>query len=296
MKILVIGSVNIDIVGVGTSSLIPHDSNIGRVDLVVGGVGKNIAENLKRLQLDPSFLTFLGKDAFTKIITDYLDRIGLNYDHSLWMDGPSPKYLAIHHPNGALESAINDLMVVENVEVSAMEAEKDYIESFDTLVLDANLSPKMIDYLFTNFSHKTIIADGVTQSKVIRFRDYLDKIHLLKVNANELASLVGEPADDVKNNVRLVLEKGVHQVVATNGAKPITYNVDQTIFQTPIQKAKMMRSSVGCGDALLAATVYGLSKGLNLHEAIQYGKKAAALTMEVYSPCNPDLCPELLEE
>jgi pseudouridine kinase len=296
MRILVIGATNVDLVGVGIQPLIPHDSNIGRVDIVVGGVGKNIAEDLKLLRTDLGFLTFLGNDPFAKIVADHLDRLGLDYNHSIWLNNPSPKYLAIHQPDGALESAINDLAAVEHVDTAEIEKRKEYIEEFDVLVLDANLSQAMLDFFFDHFPQKTFIVDGVSQTKVLRVRTHLAQISLLKVNARELAALVENPALDIRSNVQTLLNLGVRQVIATNGPDPITYNVGQAIFQTPILPAKIMRSSVGCGDALLAATIYGLSLGKDLHEALRYGKKAAALTMEVYSPCNPELSPERLEE
>jgi len=296
MRILVIGAANVDLVGVGINSLIPHDSNIGRIDLVVGGVGKNIAEDLKLLRTDLAFLTFLGNDPFARIITDHLDRVGLDYNHSIWMEGPSPKYLAIHQPGGGLESAISDLTSVESIDTAEIEKRKDYIEEFDFLVLDANLSQTMIDYLFASFPQKKFIVDGVSQTKVLRFRTHLAKIHLLKVNALELAALSMDPSADIRGNVQVLLAAGVRQVIATNGPNPITYNVGRDIFETAVLPAKIMRSSVGCGDALLAATIYSLSLGKDLHEALRYGKKAAALTMEVYSPCNPALSPERLEE
>lgn len=295
-KILVIGSANVDLIGVGNQKLIPHDSNIGRIDLMVGGVGKNIAENLKLLQSDVGFLTFLGNDAFAKIVTDHLDRLGLDYGRSLWLDRPSGKYLAIHEPNGSLDSAVNDTALMDEIPLSEMEQRADYIAEFDTLVLDTNLPVSLLDWLFYRFSDKQIVVDGVCRAKVLRILPHLGNISLLKVNRQELEALLGKPVDDIILSVRDLVAKGMKQIIVTNGTEPITYNIDRRIYQTAIFEAKIVRSSVGCGDAFLAATVYGLSRGFNMHEAVNLGKKAAALTMEVYTPVNPAIQTELIHE
>jgi sugar/nucleoside kinase (ribokinase family) len=76
----------------------------------------------------------------------------------------------------------------------------------------------------------------------------------------------------------------------------ITYNIDKSIYQTFIYEAKKKVSSIGCGDALLSGTIYGLIEKKNMHEAINYGKKAASLTMEVKTACHPLLSRESLED
>lgn len=295
-KILVIGSSNVDLIGVGAQPLIPHDSNNGRIDLMVGGVGKNIAENLKLLRCDVSFLTFLGNDVFTRIVTDHLDRLGLDYSKSLWMNEPSGKYLAVHEPGGSLETGVNDLALIDHVTEADLRDRFDYIEGFDTLVFDTNLPQPLFDLLFSRFGKKKIVVDGVSRTKVVKVRSHLSEIALLKVNRSELEALVGKPVDDVILTLRDLALKGMKSIIVTNGSEPITYNIDRRIYQTVVFDPKIVKSTVGCGDAFLAATVYGLSQGFTMHEAVNLGKKAAALTMEVYTPVNPLISPDLLKD
>lgn len=51
MKILVIGGTNIDINATSINEIVLKDSNIGNIEISIGGVAKNIAENLARLDL-----------------------------------------------------------------------------------------------------------------------------------------------------------------------------------------------------------------------------------------------------
>ncbi len=50
--VIVIGGVNIDIVGYPYSKLISQDSNIGGVKLSLGGVGRNIAKKIPKILLE----------------------------------------------------------------------------------------------------------------------------------------------------------------------------------------------------------------------------------------------------
>ena len=62
--IMVIGGTNVDIQGFSRSELRAHDSNPGYVGVSFGGVGKNIAENIARLDINTKFITVFGNDLY----------------------------------------------------------------------------------------------------------------------------------------------------------------------------------------------------------------------------------------
>ena len=61
--VLVIGSAGIDVKGRPNRDLEWETTNQGRVRNSVGGVARNIAENLARLEVETILLTAVGKDA-----------------------------------------------------------------------------------------------------------------------------------------------------------------------------------------------------------------------------------------
>ena len=295
-KILIIGAANVDIIGVSKDELIQYDSNPGSIEISVGGVAKNIAENLKRLSMDVSLLTFLGNDSFTDLVKADLNSQGIDYSLSLNLDYPTGKFLSVHRSKGELDSGINDFDILDHITPEMFIPLESAIETFDYLVFDTNIPETVLTYLVTRFAHKQIIVDGVSQKKVIRIRPVLNRIGLLKVNQKELSSLIGAPADDIILAVRELHKSGLKQIIVTNGANPITYNIDKSTYQTFIYEAKANVSSIGCGDALLSGTLYGLIQNKSMHEAINYGKKAASMTMEVKTACHPELSRQALEE
>jgi len=296
-KILVIGATNIDIIGISNQEMIHQDSNPGRVEIKFGGVGKNISENLYRLAEPVELLTFIGGGAFGESVEHHLQKLNITYDHSL-VDPTKEcgKYLAIHNLDGGMVDGINDFSLIESIQLDFFEGLHEYINRFDTLVFDTNLSEAVLVALIQKYQDKMIIVDGVSQTKVKRIQTVLPMIDLLKVNQNELSSLLNKPITDIILGVKELIEQGLKHVVVTSGSEPITYNIEKRIYQTLIFEPKNVISSVGAGDALLSGIIYGLHLGKSIHEAINYGKKAASFTMEVAEACNPKLSRLTIEE
>jgi len=84
-KITVIGASNIDLIGFSKEKLIYKDSNNGTFETILGGVGRNIAENLRHLDFDfdVEFLSVFADDEFSKIITNSCNNLGISIQHSL---------------------------------------------------------------------------------------------------------------------------------------------------------------------------------------------------------------------
>ena len=63
MGIVVIGAVFVDIKGYPESSFIPTGRNVGRVEQIHGGVGRNVAEDVANCELRPTFLSLVDETA-----------------------------------------------------------------------------------------------------------------------------------------------------------------------------------------------------------------------------------------
>ena len=100
-QIAVVGGCNIDISATSYTFLIEADSNPGYVKTTLGGVGRNIAENLLLLGYPVSMITPLSRDSFLSQILSHSVEIGLDLSHSVYFDDvPNSVYLCINHPNG----------------------------------------------------------------------------------------------------------------------------------------------------------------------------------------------------
>jgi len=289
MKILVLGACNIDIIGTAKQSLLDSESNLGNINIAVGGVAKNIANNLYNLGANVSFLTLIGKDAFSIKQVQELDNIGIDYHNSIVKDVKSSIYLAVHDAQGDLNVAINDMFDFEDLKPEDFEQLDEYIKTFDVLVFDTNMSCEMLTYLITKYQDKIIYVDGVSQTKVVRLKKVIKYIDLLKINQYELNSLQTNKNYDIIIGVRELLKQGLKTCIVSHSDLPITYNIKDEIFSSETQKAKNIKSTMGAGDALFSGIIFYLTEEYNLHEAVNFGKIVASKTLEVYEACNKEI-------
>ena len=289
MKILVIGACNIDIVATSEQPIVEHDSNIGTIQISLGGVAKNIATNLHYLNSDIHFLTLIGNDGFTELQRLALDEIGLDYHQSFVRDVVSSTYVSVHDSDGEMVTAVNDMRAFELLGKTDFESIHNYIEAFDMIVMDTNLSEAALNYLIKEYQNKMIIIDGVSQSKVTRVKHLLPYIDLLKVNLYELNSLLEVENCDIIKGVKRLYDLGLKTCLVSSSDHPIVYNVKDEIHQSnPYQKTNIV-STLGAGDALLAGTIYQLANGKNMHDAVNFGKIVASKTLEVVESCNKNI-------
>ncbi len=289
MKILVIGACNIDIIGKTNRKLIQYESNIGEVKIALGGVAKNIATDLHFLNADVHFLTLIGNDHFAQLQEQELNGLGLNYANSFFKPVASSMYLAINGHDGDLDVAVNDMRPFENLTKEDFKPLHQFIEEFDVLVFDTNLSEDTICYLIETYQHKQIFVDGVSQSKVLRIEKVLNHIDLLKINQYELNALLKKANCDIIKGAKELINRGLKTCLISSSNEPITYNIGSDIYQSITHKSRDIKSTLGAGDALFSGVIAYVLKKKNMHEAVNFGKIVASKTLEVSEASNIEI-------
>lgn len=266
-SIVIIGSSNVDYLGVSFNKLIEKDSNIGKISVSSGGVGRNICENLLRLGEDVTFFTAIGNDMAGEKIEKELKDLKCKIIKPLTTK-QTASYLAIHDETGDMALALCDTSIIEDLSNELFEHYKDIINDAEILIFDGNLTPQTLKYLFNTFTNK-IIVDGISTSKVVKFKDYLSKIYVLKVNTYEY--------EEIRPFIK---ENNFPQfLIVTNGKesiKCITKDNEYTIEIEPVEK---IVNATGAGDAFISGVISSLSHNDDIFEAIKKGDKLAKLTL-----------------
>ena len=112
--ICVIGAVNVDIIASSYVRLIHKDSNPGSVNISYGGVGRNIAENLCRLNQRVELITVLGDDVHADEISGQCSDLGISLEHSLKVkDEYSSMYICINDEKGEMQMAVSVMEICD---------------------------------------------------------------------------------------------------------------------------------------------------------------------------------------
>ncbi|GAB6189817.1 PfkB family carbohydrate kinase [Marinitoga arctica] len=289
--VLVIGGSNIDITGFPKDKLKSNDSNPGYVNLSLGGVGRNIAENLVRLNLNVKLITSIGNDIYGEKILEHSKEIGIDIGNSLISsEYPTSTYLAVLNSNGDMEVAISHMDVCDKLDSSFLKSRKGIIQNSELIVLDTNIPRDGILYVLENYN-KPIFLDTVSTAKTEKIKDLVGKFHTIKPNKLEAEILTGitiNNIDDAKKACDILISKGVKQVFLTMGESGIVCANNQEIITLKAPKIKI-KNATGAGDAFTAALIYSYLNNFDLCKTASFSMVASIITLKSKNTISEDM-------
>lgn len=284
MKITVIGGANTDICGAPAAPLVLKDSNPGAVTLRAGGVGRNIAHNLRLLGADVSFIAPFGDDAFSAFIKSGLGALGIDFSRCLTVPGErSSVYLYLTDGSGDMHAAIADMDIVSRLTPTFLSGCEDVLRSSDAVVLDANLTSEAAEYI-CRVSPCPVYADPVSGAKAPKLRNVLSGLACLKPNALEAEILTGEKNPSLA--ARALCKAGVRRAFVSAGAEGIFACEGGEVIHVPAFPARAVNAT-GAGDAATAALVYAGVSGMSLEASALLAARAGAVTAESPETVSP---------
>lgn len=217
--IAVIGGSNVDITGFTDGAFKPRDSNPGQVMVTVGGVARNIAENIARMGDNVRLLTLVGDDQNGKMILSETKAAGVDTGYILEeKDKSTGVYVSIHDETGDIKGAVSQMTIFDDMDESYPESVFKILDTAELIALDTNLSEKALKYI-TSKLHKTkIFADTVSATKAVRITDVLDRIFVLMLKKDEAVSLTGieyNGIESIRQMGKWIHSKGCSNVFIT---------------------------------------------------------------------------------
>lgn len=280
--VVVIGGSNMDLSGVPNNTIRMKDSNIGRVHLSVGGVGRNIADNIARLGVSVNLITALSTDLYGKKILDECNNVGIDMSYAIYSnDASSAIYLSILDDEGDMMVALVDSEIHDDITPNEIQKKKHVISSATSIVIDTNLSEETMHYIAENFKDQKIFADAVSCTKAVKLKPILSALYAIKPNRYEAEILSDVTITDetsLNQAMDVLLEKGVKNVYISMGEEGVFYgNRTERGWVKP--KPCDVVNATGAGDAFMAGIVYGDLCGFEAKTAVAYGQAMAYLAL-----------------
>ncbi len=297
-QIVVVGGCNYDIYATSEKPLIAADSNPGAVTTSAGGVGRNIAENLARLQYPTTMLTALGTDAFADSILSNAQKVGLDLSRSLRLPHLSTSvYVCINQCDGDIALAVSDMGICDRIDPEYLSDCWDVLRDAAIIVADANLSKETLQYLHERYAKKLCI-DCVSTPKSTKLASCLNGLLCIKANRAEAAEITGIPvlnAEDAHKAAQCLHQKGVQWVIITLGTEGAYVFNGTESRSMPLMNGETHNTS-GCGDAFFAGAVSALSEGCTVSQLLRRGLAMARVCASANTAVSPALTPGLLEK
>ncbi|MGM9662941.1 MAG: PfkB family carbohydrate kinase [Oscillospiraceae bacterium] len=297
--IAVVGGVNYDIGAISHAPLIAGDSNPGRVRTSLGGVGRNIAHNLRLMGMDVSLITVFGDDRFGEVIRQHAEGIGMDLSGSAVLPGESTSsYLYLAQPDGEMALAVSDMEIYRRMTPAFLESRLDLINSAALCVVDANLPEESLLYLAERCA-VPILADPVSTVKAERLRRALGRLWCVKPNRIEAELLSGvaiHGEEDLSKAAESLLATGLQRVcLSLSGEGAYFADASGETVRIRPEKDPAMVNATGCGDAMTAAIAAAKVRGLTLAESAAAALRAAAIAARSYETISPAMCWESIQ-
>jgi ribokinase len=274
-KILVVGSINMDLVVRVPHSPMPGETVLGGdFETFPGGKGANQAVAAARMGGEVTMVGRVGQDNFGDTLIHGLVENNVKTNQVI-KDPESPTGIAMI---AVAANGENSIVVASgaNLKVSIEDVEnaRPQMRSADLLLLQLECPLETVTAA-VDLAHAYDIpvvlnpAPAQPLSKVL-----LSKINYLTPNESELAQLSGE--DDLEKGIEKLRGWGVRNLIITmgaRGARVITAAIDEHLSAHEITAV----DTTAAGDAFNGALGVALAEGKTLLKSVRYGMAAGAL-------------------
>ncbi|MBE7468184.1 MAG: ribokinase [Anaerolineae bacterium] len=292
--VLVVGAAGIDSKGKANAPLTLGSSTPGTIRVSVGGVARNIAENLARLGIEAVLLSAIGAGGSGQRILANAGEVGINTDYLIIStEYHTAAYIALLDERGNLVMSVDDMEILALITPQIINRRRSLIKNAAMVVFDANLPEATIAALVKVAQRYGVrlCADPTSNLLASRLKAYLPDLFMIIPNVLEAEILSGKTIKDESGAIaaaRTLVNAGVKIVIITLAEAGVVYATARASGHIPAMATDIVDPS-GAGDALTAAVVFGLLNNIPLDEAVRLGASAAAMTLA----CSDTVCGDL---
>ena len=302
MPIVIVGNVFVDFKGFPEGAFIPAGRNAGRVEIVHGGVGRNVAEDIANVELRPRFVSMVdntaqGAEVLRKLQNHKVDTKFI----SVVPDGMGI-WLAVMDNTGDVVASISKRPNMDAMLQLIEEHGDEIFQDATSIVLEIDMDHQ-VSKAVMNYAEKfriPVYALVANMSIALQRRDLIRQTACFICNVQEAGIFFADDFSglDMDQMAEELLERiragGLQAMVVTMGSKGAVYAAaDGTKGVCPAIPVQVCDTS-GAGDAFCAGVSIGLSYGKSLGEACEIGTRLASATITVPESVCPRFQPEEL--
>lgn len=298
MGIVVIGAVFVDIKGYPEDVFIPTGRNVGRVEQIHGGVGRNVAEDVANCELRPTLLSLVDESGAGDDVLRKLNDHKVNTRYIRKTKDGMGTWLAVFDNAGDVAASISkrpDLMPIADV---LDDFGDEIFAQADSIIIEIDIDKEIVKRVFRLAQKygKKVFAVVSNMSIALERRDFLMSVDCFVCNLQEAGMLfstdyTGKAAQEM---VEIISENAVaakfNSLIVTMGGQGAVYadRFGDKGF-CPARRVHV-KDTTGAGDAFCAGAAIGLTYGKSLADACEIGAHLAASVIIT----SESVCPRFL--
>ncbi|ETV98439.1 hypothetical protein, variant [Aphanomyces invadans] len=195
--VVIVGGAVLDVISKPTTQFVRGTSNIGHTKQTWGGVGRNVAECLHRLDVPVLLVSNVGHDSCGDGLLRQLDSLEMDLSGVIAVPNhATATYCAVLTPCGDLDVAIADMTILDNLEWGESVSVK--LASARIVVLDGNLSSDKIRQVTEPLAanrRRLLWFEPTSVEKAVRAVESMHRLHVISPNADELRAICNALAE-----------------------------------------------------------------------------------------------------
>ena len=300
----IIGTIFVDIKGYPEGIYNPVGRNIGTVNLLPGGVSRNVAENFVNLGMPSRFVSSVDHTAIGADIIRQFSESGI--DTRFIAEGKSAMglWLAVFDENGDLAGSISHQPDFSALEALIRQQGDAIISDCDNIILEIDMNESIAERvldLAEKYNKKVYVIVG-NMGIILRRPEFLRRVDCFICNEIEAGRLFqcnlseSDPAAMMRFLPGAADAAGIPSIIVTMGPRGAVYydSRSREIGACPAIPCHLV-DSTGAGDAFLSGVVMALTRGLPLKSAVQAGTKLACLVVQRLENACPKI-PDFFDE
>ena len=295
MAIVVIGAVFVDVKGFPHDLYLPTGRNAGDVEIVHGGVGRNVAEDIANVELRPTFLSLVDDSAQGEEVLRRLKKHKINTDYIRTVPDGMGMWLAVFDNSGDLAGSISKRPDMDTLRQVLDEHGDEIFREADSVVIEVDVGAELVKQVLdlADKYHKPVYGVVANMGIATERRDLLQRMDCFVCNLEEAGILFvtdysSVTPDELAEDLPQRLESAnIPAIVVTMGSRGAVYakrEGERGFF--PAEHVKV-RDTTGAGDAFCAGVVIGLTYGKTMQGAVEIGTRLAASVIKV----SENVCP-----
>ena len=295
MAIVVIGAVFVDVKGYPEDLYLPTGRNAGEVQIVHGGVGRNVAEDIANVELRPVFVSVVDESAQGEEVVRQLSNHKADTRYIRKAPNGMGMWLAVFDNTGDLAGSISKRPDLERILETLEEKGDEIFRDADSIVIEVDCGKEIVKRALDLAEKYNKPVYGVVGNMQIAMerRDFLQRMSCFVCNQQEAGLLfvtdyAGMEPDALCDDLAgRLMSANIPSIVVTMGSRGSVYasrDGERGFF--PAESVKV-RDTAGAGDAFCAGVAIGLSYRKSMREAVEIGTRLAASVIKV----SENVCP-----
>ncbi len=300
-RVLCVGCASVDIKAFSFQEDVQNAYREGTIDLVAGGVARGMARNLKQLGFEVSIASVIGQDIFGEFLRKDLSGAGVNTELLRTSKTSSTALFSVMAAKGAGSSCVYANGVLQEIAVDRDFTDFMEREKIDTVVLDSNVSPSVMERLYALRAANArtrplfIFQNATSPDIAKKSLPWATQIDLFAANEFEAAAILGETAEPDEATADKFRALGFANCILTFGERGVLVALGNKTWIEPAYKPAVVVDTIGAGDAFAAGFLYGYLGEKPEKTCIRFGLASARETIATRDTVCSVLTAEYLE-